>query len=192
MSTERRLALLWLDWACWALLASFFERACSLSKFQGSQLLHYCIVITHTQYLNTFYFSCEFAVAVYSTTDAWILVLQLGCWTAATSPLFVSKDTSKLGLVLQATFLWEFYEWYMRYIPPALTNQISTLNLLQLWSRDPYCNLLCTYTTLVNYRKAKYIVITIVERNTGKYHEFITEYCYECEVRVTIPKAKNE
>ena len=31
-----------------------------------------------------------------------------------------------------------------------------------------------------------YIVITIVERDTGKYHEFIAEYCYECEARVTI------
>ena len=32
------------------------------------------------------------------------------------------------------------------------------------------------------------IVITIVERDTRKYHEFIAEYCYECEVRVTILK----
>ena len=31
-----------------------------------------------------------------------------------------------------------------------------------------------------------YIVSTIVERDTGKYHEFIAEYCYECEARVTI------
>ena len=28
--------------------------------------------------------------------------------------------------------------------------------------------------------------ITIVERNTGKYHEFIAKYCYECEAQVTI------
>ena len=58
-----------------------------------------------------------------------MLVLQQGCWTAATSPLFVSKDTTKLGLMLQAIFftssIWEFYEWYMGFIPPALTNQIS-------------------------------------------------------------------
>ena len=27
------------------------------------------------------------------------------------------------------------------------------------------------------------MVITIVERNTRKYHEFIAEYCYECEVQ---------
>jgi hypothetical protein len=31
-----------------------------------------------------------------------------------------------------------------------------------------------------------YIVITIVERDTRKYHEFIAKYCYECEARVTI------
>ena len=37
-----------------------------------------------------------------------------------------------------------------------------------------------------------YIVITIVECNTRKYHEFIAEYCYECEAQVTIPMAMNE
>ena len=37
-----------------------------------------------------------------------------------------------------------------------------------------------------------YIVITIVEHDTRKYHKFIAEYCYECEARVTIPKAMNE
>ena len=37
-----------------------------------------------------------------------------------------------------------------------------------------------------------YIVITIVQRDTRKYHEFIAEYCYECAARVTIPKAMNE
>ena len=37
-----------------------------------------------------------------------------------------------------------------------------------------------------------YIVITIVERDTRKYHKFIAEYCYECAARVTIPKAMNE
>ena len=29
-----------------------------------------------------------------------------------------------------------------------------------------------------------YIVITIVERDTRKYHEFIARYCYECAARV--------
>ena len=37
-----------------------------------------------------------------------------------------------------------------------------------------------------------YIVITIVERDTRKYHEFIAGYCYECTARVTIPEAMNE
>ena len=37
-----------------------------------------------------------------------------------------------------------------------------------------------------------YILITIVECDTGKYQEFIAEYCFECEARVTIPKAMNE
>ena len=36
------------------------------------------------------------------------------------------------------------------------------------------------------------IVITIVECDTRKYHEFIAECCYECEAWVTIPKAMNE
>ena len=51
----------------------------------------------------------------------------------------------------------------MGFIPPALTNQISAFG-----------------TTMI------YIVISIVECDTGKYHEFIAEYCYECEARVTI------
>ena len=29
------------------------------------------------------------------------------------------------------------------------------------------------------------IVITIVERDTGKYHEFIAKYYYECEAYIT-------
>ena len=70
--------------------------------------------------------------------------LDAVCWcfnkAVATSPLFVSKDITKLGLTLQATFftsgIWEFYKWYIRYIPPALTNQISAL--LQLWSKYAY------------------------------------------------------
>ena len=41
-------------------------------------------------------------------------------------------------------------------------------------------------------RAAYYIVITIIECDTRKYHKFIAEYCYECEARVTIPKAMNE
>ena len=32
------------------------------------------------------------------------------------------------------------------------------------------------------------IIITIVEHDTRKYHEFIAEYCYECKAQVTIPK----
>ena len=36
------------------------------------------------------------------------------------------------------------------------------------------------------------VVITIVERDTRKYHEFIAEYYYECVAQVTIPKAVNE
>ena len=43
-----------------------------------------------------------------------------------------------------------------------------------------------------SYNIVYYIVITIVERDTRKYHEFIAEYCYKCEARVTIPKAMNE
>ncbi len=39
------------------------------------------------------------------------------------------------------------------------------------------------YTT---YDIVYYIVITIVEHDIRKYHEFIAEYCYECEARVTI------
>ena len=37
-----------------------------------------------------------------------------------------------------------------------------------------------------------YIVITIVEHDTGKYHKFTAEYCYECEAQVIIPKAMNK
>ena len=36
------------------------------------------------------------------------------------------------------------------------------------------------------------IVITVVECDTRKYHEFIAEYCYECEAWVTIRKAMNK
>ena len=37
-----------------------------------------------------------------------------------------------------------------------------------------------------------YRVITLVERDTRKYHEFIAGYCYECAARVSIPEAMNE
>ena len=47
-------------------------------------------------------------------------------------------------------------------------------------------------TTLTEHVSSYYIVITIVERDTRKYHELIAEYCYECAARVTIPKAMNE
>ena len=45
------------------------------------------------------------------------------------APLFVSKDTTKLGLMLQATFftssIMRIYKWYVEFISPALTNQVS-------------------------------------------------------------------
>ena len=31
-----------------------------------------------------------------------------------------------------------------------------------------------------------------MESDTGKYHEFIATYCYECEARVTMPEAMDE
>ena len=36
------------------------------------------------------------------------------------------------------------------------------------------------------------IVITIVEYDTRKYHEYIAKYCYECFALVTIPTVMNE
>ena len=44
----------------------------------------------------------------------------------------------------------------------------------------PSCQILISVYNII------IIVITIVERNTGKYYEFIAKYCYECEARVTI------
>ena len=32
-----------------------------------------------------------------------------------------------------------------------------------------------------------YRIITIVQRDTMKYHEFVAEYCYECAARVAMP-----
>ena len=49
----------------------------------------------------------------------------------------------------------------------------------------------CTLSILFGYGLMYYIVITIVECDTRKYHEFIAEYCYECFALVTIPKAMN-
>ena len=37
-----------------------------------------------------------------------------------------------------------------------------------------------------------YVLIVTIESDTGKYHEFIAAYCYECEARVTMPEAMNE
>ena len=33
-------------------------------------------------------------------------------------------------------------------------------------------------------------IITLVQRDTGIYHEFIAEYCYECVARVEIPRQR--
>ena len=77
--TERRLALRLENTGKSPLL----RRACLLSKFQTDstyQLLHcYCARATSERI-----YTCAMACGcVYSTTDTRMLMLQLGCWTAA-------------------------------------------------------------------------------------------------------------
>ena len=75
--------------------------------------------------------------------------------------------------------------------------------ILMLLSKPRECSGLLTITPFrpilqvglakaLHYIILYYIVITIVECNTRKHHEFIAEYCYKCEAQVTISKAMNE
>ena len=53
------------------------------------------------------------------------------------------------------------------------------------------CMQTCMYVHVPSTRLHIILIVTI-ESDTGKYHEFIAVYCYECEARVTMPEAMNE